>query len=338
MKKGIAIILLLLAVESYSQVKDTLFFFNQAILIGELQKVKLGRIEFDGDGVGDVRIKYDKIKTMKASMHSYRIETTDKKLLYGIIESSDKPGSIIVHSANGNSEIRLATITSLSFYGKNMGTRLSGEVGAGFSYTKSSDIGRLNINEKLKYINRKLEMQLDGNMIITTDSNSTYRERENLQFSCNYLINNSWYAGTLLSYQRNKELGLLSRWQQGAGIGYKFLQRQHSIGKSITGIVVNEEHSINDNHNTLLEWVLQGDYNFFSFSKPDITLSATQTVFFSLSQKGRIRYDGDIRINWEFIKDFSFSLSFYHNYDRKSPATQSAKVDYGFVAGLNYEF
>jgi Protein of unknown function, DUF481 len=338
MKTGITIILLLFTAVCFCQIKDTLFFYNKTLLIGEFKKIKLGRIEFDGDGIGDVSIKYDKVTTIKAKSHLYRVETPDTKLLYGYIESSDKPGYINILTDNGVVEIKLTNIISLLFYAKNWKDGFSGRLGAGYSYTKSSNLGRFNINGSAKYVAKKIETDLDGSMIITTDSIHTFKERENLILSCNYLINNRWYTGVSLRYQSNIELGLLSRLQQGVGIGYKFLKRMHSQGKSITGFVINEEHNINNQRNTSVEWELLGNYNFFSFNKPNFSLSTTQTAFFSLSQKERIRLDGDITISWEMLKDFSISLNFYHNYDAKSPISNGPKVDYGFVAGLNYKF
>jgi hypothetical protein len=238
----------------------------------------------------------------------------------------------------GAIEIKLSNITTLSYYGQNWKLSLRGSLGAGYSYTKSSGIGRLNLSGRLKYVNRKTELELTGNTIITTDSTGTYRERENLELSDNYLINYNFYAGVFLRYQRSIELGLLRRWQEGAGLGYKFMQRKHSIGKSITGLVVNQETNFDYQRKNSLEWVVQAGYDFFSFSKPNFSLSTTQTMYTSFTQKGRIRFDGDIKINWELISDFDLSFDFYHNYDKKSPATNTAKSDYGFVAGLNYKF
>jgi hypothetical protein len=48
----------------FTQPKDTLHFFNGSMVIGELNKIKLGYIEFDGDNVGIIRIKNNKISAV----------------------------------------------------------------------------------------------------------------------------------------------------------------------------------------------------------------------------------------------------------------------------------
>ena len=78
----------------------------------------------------------------------------------------------------------------------------------------------------------------------------------------------------------------------------------------------------------ILFLVQQTRYQFISHS----------TLYVNLSQKGRIKNDGDIRLNWEIISNFSLNLRFHHNYDRKSPATNAPKTDYGFGAGLSDNF
>jgi hypothetical protein len=333
------ILVLLYTVLCFSQAKkDTLFFVNKTMMVGELQKISQGKVEFDCDDAGIVNVKYHVLKTIEAQTHFYRIEMINHRVLLGYVKRSDTKGTAIISSAKGVEEIKLANIASLTFYEKSWIKGLKGNVGAGYTYTKSEKIGRLNIEGNLKYAKEKVETKLSGTMILTKDSTHTYREKEDLELVGSLLTNTRWYSSINGHYQRSLELGLLSRWQEGIGEGYKFLQRQHSTAKAITGFVVNQEYDLEKNHNTYVEWALRGSYNFFSFSKPNVTFSINQSYYVSLSQKGRRRNDGEVECEWELIDDFSLSLSFYHNYDRKSPGTNTPELDYGFVSGLNYRF
>ena len=46
---------------AFSQGKDTLYFYNKTKIVGELLKFRLGRVDFDADGIGIVIIKNNKI-------------------------------------------------------------------------------------------------------------------------------------------------------------------------------------------------------------------------------------------------------------------------------------
>lgn len=326
------------AIAAVAQVKDTLFFLNKTLVIGELTRIRLGRIEFDADGIGNISVKYDKINTIRAAKHYFRIETVTDKVYYGTIDSSAIQGSIQIVTNNSRLEMPVASISTLAYYGSDWKTKLSGDVGAGYTFTKSSNIGRLNMNTNVRYHTKHTEALLSGNAIVTKDSTKVYRERENLQLAFNYYLSSRWYAAGLVSYQRNRELGLKSRWQQGLGIGYKYITSSNNQGTAGTGLVLNQEKSFVNNQNVLVEWLLQTNYTLFSFSKPNLTISTSQIFYVNLSQKGRIRWDGDLSINWELVSDLSLKTSFYHNYDKKSPATLLPRLDYGFVAGLSYEF
>lgn len=339
LKKIIVTAAVLFAVlNSNGQVKDTLFFLNKTIVIGELTRVRLGRIEFDADGIGNISVKNDKIYTIRAAKHYFRIETVTDKVYYGTIDSSARPGTIKIITLTRQIEVPIAGISTLSYYGSDWKSKLSGEVGAGYTFTKSSNIGRFNMNVNMRYRTKHTEALLTGNTIITKDSIKVYRERENLQLAFNYYLSSRWYAAGMVSYQRNRELGLKSRWQQGIGVGYKYITSSSNQGTAGTGIVLNQEQAFSNQRNILFEWVVQTNYTLFSFSKPNLTISTAQTFFLNLSQKGRIRWDGDLSVNWELVSDLSLKTSFYHNYDKKSPATLMPRLDYGFVAGLSYEF
>jgi hypothetical protein len=317
---------------------DTLYFYNGNLLIGELKKIELGKIQFDADGVGVVNIKYDKIRTLKADKHSYRIETADQRLFYGTIDTSFQWGYVTIYQGGEPYSVQLAAISTLSTFEKRISAMLKGKLGVGYSYARASRIGRFNLNAETRLASRSTELLFSGNSMITRDSVETYREREQMQLSGLYWLKNRWYAGCNITYQRNRELGLKSRWQQGVGIGYKFLQRKQLNAKSITGIVFNSEQNYADVRNTFFELAFQTKFNFFSFSEPNINLGTTQTFYASLSQRGRYRLDGDLSLDWELFKDFTLNLSFYHNYDSRSPGTDQARLDYGFVMGISYNF
>jgi hypothetical protein len=332
------LLLITCAVYANAQSKDTLFFTNKSMLIGELISIKLGRIEFDGDGVGIVKVKYDKVSTIQASKHYFRIETVQRDIIPGFIESSVNRGKIIAKTAYDSKEIAIGDIASMFKFGTKWSTRINGNVGAGYSYTKSSQIGRFNADGSIFYHNEKTEVELGGNMIFTSDSITSVVERANLNLRYNYYFSKYLFGVALVNYQRNTQLGLNRRWQQALALGYKFLLTRHSQGLVITGLAFNREQDLKFNSTNNQEWVVQGKYNFFSFTNPNLSLATTQTCYVSLSQKSRFRYDGDITFNWELISDFSINLNFYNNYDSKSPTTGGARSDYGFVAGLSYKF
>jgi hypothetical protein len=332
------VLLVFLSHASLSQSKDTLYFYNKSKLVGELLQISLGRIEFDADNVGVVKIKNSKVESIHASSRSFRVETLDGEELQGYLMRSDKPGMVVINAIVESEEIPIDNIINLIYYGKTLKSRFTGNISAGYTFTKSSEIGRVNSDAALKYNTSKGQTRIGGDMIFTYDSVSSYTERANLSFGHEHNIGALWSAVVILKYQKNLELGLQRRWQEALGIGKEFLINKNQQAIAIVGVAFNQEQNLEKVQLSSTEAMFQANYDLFSFAKPNMSLAFVESAFISLTETDRIRLDGNISLDYEIISDFSINFQFYHNYDSRSPATNKPNIDYGFVAGLRYEF
>jgi hypothetical protein len=208
-----------------------------------------------------------------------------------------------------------------------------------YSFTRSSNIGRLNLDASLNYSNRKYDGALSANSVYTSQNKAISRDRENASFSNFYIMNPWWSLGAIFGYQRNLELGLLRRYQEAVGIRYNLLYENNIQIRMLSGLVINQEKNLRSiKLEPQYEIPLSVNLNFFKFEKPNISISTSQTVYVSLTRAGRVRYDGEARVSWEMIKDLSLNLNFYHSYDSKPVSISATNFDYGIVLGLKYAF
>lgn len=330
---------LLLANYSLAVEGDTLILRSDQVLVGELISINLGVIEFDEKELSLIKVKYHKIKTFSAERNTYKIETSDKKIFFGKIKASDIFGEIIIEDDTGNHFYQLSNIVRLTKIEESFTRKLSGNLSAGLSYTKSSSVGRWNYDNKIFYNSSRFSSVLLVSMILTRQNNISYRERENVFFSNSFFFSNLWFTGLIFQYQRNLELGLTRRFQQGLGIGRKLIIRENLVGTLGPGIVVNQEQNIEGSgRGNLYEFPLLFKLNFYNFSDPNLSISLSQNAFFSLSQKGRFRQDGDLRVTYELFSDFNINGQFYFNYDNQSAAGSKNQIDFGTVLGLGFKF
>jgi hypothetical protein len=337
-KYVLVILLLTWSQFAFCQPKDTLYFYNKTKIVGELLKIRLGRVDFDADGISILNIKNTKIESMHAASRSFRIETIEGEVLQGYLTRSQTSGMVVINDTIHSEEIYVDNITNLTWYGNSWKSRISGNVSAGYTYTKSSQIGRLNADGTLKYNTAKTQTQLQGDMIITTDSVVVVLERANLVLSHDYSFANLWAAVAVLKYQRNLELGLDRRWQEAFGLGRRFIISKSQQASAVTGVALNQEKNQEGVQATNTEALIQVNYNLYSFVSPNLTVAFVQSMYLGLTETDRMRLDGNISFDYELIKDFYLNLQFYHNYDSRSPATNEPNIDYGFVAGLRYKF
>src|SRR5947208_16681591 len=84
------LLFIILPFSAMAQVKDTLFFNNGDVLIGEIKSISLGRIKFDDDNMDVLSIKGTQVRTLKATTHIYRLETIDGQVYYTSLDTGSK--------------------------------------------------------------------------------------------------------------------------------------------------------------------------------------------------------------------------------------------------------
>jgi len=332
--------MLLVTVCLSAQQKDTLFFLNGSRVIGKVKSVKLGVVTFDPDDANDITVQLQKLKSISAVSKVYRIETIRNLVYFGRMRpAADEHYVEIIRTVGDTVLLHLEEISILYAYKDSFKQRFSGSVGVGFNFTRSSNFGRLNVDGNVNYKAQKEEITFAASGIYTITDTTFSRDREDLTLKYNHYFTPTWFGTLFLKYQRNIELGLERRFQEGIGAGNKFITSKHVYAWTRAGAVINQERNTEDeNSGTLTELFGQMEFNFFRFTKPEVNLLITETFYYSLSQSGRARNDAQIDLNWEIIKDLRLNLSLYGNYDNQPPTEGSRKFDFGIVFGFNYKF
>ena len=324
---------------AFTQEKDSIVLYNGQTLIGTIQDASLGTIEIDDIDLKMISIKLFKIKRLYVR-ERLKIELVNKQFYYGSLGTSAQEGWTDIRTDSGKViPIKITHIFHLVSMESSVFQRMNGSVGAGFSYAKSSGIGQFTLNANIQYASRLVEYQLTASSIASLDSSKFSRDNENLQLYANYDLTGSWFIAAGMQYQRNLELSIARRFLGMAGAGNKLIIRKNLRLLLITGMTFSTEKSTEGVSSSLLyEVPVMFQFNFYQFRHPDIQISSSQSMYISLSQPGRIRYDGNTNFSWQLIRYFYLNISPYMNYDSKPPAGSNSTFDYGIVLGLSYKF
>ena len=333
-----AFLLMICITGSVHAQKDTLFFKNGSTVIGEVKRVQLGVITFDPDDANDITVQMRKISAISATAREFRIETIDHQVLYGFIFPTVHPGFVNISGRNDSTLVGLSNISSLYPVEAKMLKKIDGFISSGYSYTKSSDLGRFNLDGKVMYQAKKVETGVNFSFITTIAEGEASRDNENVSLPFNFYFHSYWFLGSQFSYQRNIELGILRRLQQGLGLGNKLITSRYVNLILFGGAVINEETSFEtEETNTLPEAMFGYRLDVFKFEKPELSISWTEVGYASLTED-RYRIDGDLALTWEMIEDLDLNLTFYSNLDTRPPGETTLKTDFGTVIGIRFEF
>lgn len=336
-------LLLLLSITSLwakAQEKDTLFLLQQSPVAGELKSIIKGKLEFDVDGLDIYSVKITKIKTVKSINKLFRIQIKGEDVIEvrSILPSSSKGFVILVNGKGDSLETSLQSITFLVGLSKESASKWRANFGAGYSYTRSSNIGRLNLNAAVQYYKKRTSIYTTYSGIYTIDSGNISRDREQLNITGNYRFSGRWYTIGMLNYQRNATQGLASRFQQGIGVGHNFLAQFKKEAYLVSGLVLNQENTIGSHiHATSVEWPLILRLYMYNFSRPDVTFSFSEGMYKDVEKGSRIRFEGDISFKVKIVTDLNLLMQFYHSYDSAPLNPTGISWDYGTVFSLTYE-
>ncbi|HSZ34336.1 MAG TPA: DUF481 domain-containing protein [Puia sp.] len=325
--------------KSFSQNKDTIVLYNGQELIGTIQSANLGAITIDDIDLKMLSVKLFKIKVLIVH-ERFKIETVDKHFFYGTMGTSDKTGWVDINLSDSSKiPLHITQIFQLISLEDNFFRRLNGNVSAGLSFTKSSNIGQLNFSANVQYATRLINYQLTLSSIGSIDSGKYSRDNENVQLYAAYDLNTSWFLAVAAQYQRNLELSISRRYLGITGVGNKlFIEKTWRL-LLISGLSYSQEKSSEGvSSGLLLEIPVVFQFNFYKFRNPDIQISSNQTVYFGVTQSGRIRYDASTTFSWQLIRYFYLNISPYANSDNRPPAGSLSTFDYGIVVGLSYKF
>jgi len=313
---------------------DTVFLKNGDRFTGRILSFEQGRLKMDAHGPGVIGIKWHKIASIGGGNRIYKVEDRNGVIYFGTLQHSPDTGEIDVlgmirYGIMLEDVVRIFPLEEDWFRG------FKGNVGAGMSYDKASDVLRLNAEYNLYYVISKWRLINNLSYIETETGEEEPSLRISTILQALYGLPKRWVLSEWNSFNRNDELGITSRISFGAAGGNNIIQTEQARLLVLTGFVVNAERDVESTDVlTNLEWPVSLQHTVYSFASPNLSASSNITSYVGITEKGRYRLDGNIDLTWEFIPDLSLQFSVYYNYDNKLVEGKKSKEDYGTALTL----
>jgi hypothetical protein len=336
----IIFLLLIIPICSVAQRNDILILKNGDHIMGEIKKWQYGALTFKTDDAGTLTINCIDVMRLRSLN---RFELTDRSGLvrYGSLDTTSKNREIILVMDSVRKVININDLAKAIPVKNKFLTRLDGSIRIGVNFSKSSDVLKLNINGGINYRSLHDKISLDGNSEVTWQNQADTTEitkKQDITVSYSRYFNKRWFLASIFGLEQNTGLGLKLRTSLAFGGGKELFQNDlHSLNTAV-GLSGNIENSTDNTKTYNLEGAVLINYKIYKFTRPKISLNSSLYTYPSLSNLGRVRLTGNISVDFEFFKDFIFSISNYDNYDNK-PATEGAsKFDWGITTSIGYSF
>lgn len=330
---------LLSATPTHAKRTDVIVLENGDSVTGEIKQLDRGILRYKTDSAGTLNVEWEEVLSIR-SIQSFEVETVSGGRFFGsLAELARDAPSVTVVGAERNADLYLENIVRINPVRNSFLTRIDGSLSAGYDYTKSSDVSKLNFAFRADYRTRRFITGLSLDSNITTQPDRPTSSRSDATYYFERFRLNRWFTRWSGNLQSNDEIGLELR-AQTSWLGGRYVQQTNRDLLSVGGglAVSREIRSGQDENQNNLDLVLTTDYQFFKFQFPKRDLAVSLFVYPSLTSWGRVRSDLDAKLRFELFSDFFLEFSLYGTYDSRPPEGATSSTDYGFVTSLSWTF
>ncbi len=334
---GLALLLLGLAASAGADPKtDIVALKNGDHLTCEIQRLTRGKLRVKTADMGTVDIEWDKIESLTGK-GLFEIEDLQGGLYFGPLETIPEEG-LQVATATGIETVPLMSVARIMMIEASFWKRLSGSIGLGFGYTKSSDLAEFSGDVLVKFTRPTFSAEFKASSFIQRQEGVDDTTRNSTSLSYTRALGSRRFALGRLSAEQNRELGFDLRAGLSGAWGRYLLRSQGNEVVAAAGLFVNREVPIEGDSTTNLEALFGFDWANFSYDFPKTDVEITSLLYVGLTDRGRYRVELDGRFDRELFSDFHLVLKGFYNYDSRSPTTGEKTDDYQVTLALAYKF
>ncbi|MDX1395706.1 MAG: DUF481 domain-containing protein [Gemmatimonadota bacterium] len=303
---------------------------------GEIKGLQRGKLRFEIPGSGTFSVDWPEVAGLE-SPEVFEVERDDTLRFFGTLRQSSEAGALDVVSPLGTVTIPLERVIALEDIATGFWSRLDGFIEFGFSFAKANEAVNYSLQGTADYRTRHDIVALSASSFLQGQQDAETTTRTNIQLTYTRLLRRGWSLSGLSFAETNEELDLDLRWAAGAAGGRDFVQSASLRFNASTGLLFNAETFTDVETQRSLEGLVHMRFEWFTFASNETDLTANVMVLPSFTEWGRVRIDGDIKLQQDFLGDFYVSLSFYDQYDSAPPTEAGATNDYGTTLALGWD-
>jgi hypothetical protein len=316
---------------------DVITLYNGDRITGEIKALEEGRLQLGTDAMGTVAIEWQEIAVLDSNFN-YEVRLSDGERYFGSLHPGPLPGQFDLVDVFGEHTLGWEDIVEIRPVEDTITDRLDIYLAANYAFTKASGVSQTEFNADISFAERDATNSLTSRLTVSdTDENATTSSRISWARR-RWTDRNALYRALNASFESNDELALDSRVTAGAGVGRYLIDSNSSTLSAGFGLQVLTEQRVGVARTESAEAVLSADFARWRFDTPELDLNVNLSVYPSLTESGRVRSDGSVRLRWEIIDDLYWNMNAWGSYDNEANEVEGSEFDWGINTGLGWNF
>jgi hypothetical protein len=328
----------LIAANAAAGVKtDIVLFKNGDRLTGEVKTLDRGKISFDTDAAGVIKLEWDDIEQLYSNT-TFEVALDNGERLYGSLAETTRHNEIRLQTDSTALDLPIATVVRMTPIKSTIIDRMNMNIDVGYSLAKANKLESSNLSYDFAYREekRQITFSLDSSTSNSENDPSSTRMFTSLGYR-RFLQARSWDPFGIAQFERNDELGIDRRTSAGGGMS-RWIRDTNQNRIAFSGGLI---RSLEDDHGSTetksdTEALVAMDFEWFRYDTPQLDVATKFSVYNRLSGSREPRGNLDVNFKWEIFKDFYWSFSFYYTFDRQSETGEPTN-DYGSFVSLGWK-
>ncbi len=326
----------------YAQDLDRVLLRSGNPVVGEIEALRRGTLDFDTDEMGVVGIDWEDIAFL-TSARIFEVTDVDGLRYFGRLGPTDQQETLVVIIGEIADTLAFSDVVEITYIGQGFLAKTTGFVDLGTSLTRANNLASLLLKGRFAYRGRLWDVDWNGETYFqrqetTTDVGEVLEEqtsRNSTSVTLKRFFGGSWAATTTGDFEQNEELSLDSRILIIAGAQYHLIRNQSMELSAGLGGTLNGETFTGEERASSAEIAVVTTFDAFDIG--DLNVSTNASTFVAPQDGGRFRLNFDARVSWEIFNDFEIGVNVTEKYDSEPPTVDSGRdFHYALTVGWSW--
>jgi len=316
---------------------DIILFKNGDRLTGEVKTLDRGKVSFDTNATGVIKVEWDDIEQLYSNT-TFEVALDNGERLYGSLAETTHHNEIRLQTDSTALDLPIDTVVRMTPIKGTVIDRMQMSVDIGYSLAKANKLEQSNLGYDFSYREEKrlITFSFDSSTSSSENDPPSTRVFTNLGYR-RFLDNLTWDPFAVGQLERNDELGIDRRVSVGGGMS-RWLRDTNNSRMAFGGGLIRSFEDANGVAETKedTEALVTMDFEWFRYDEPELDVATKFTLYNRLSGSREPRGNLDVNFKWEIFKDFYWSFSFYYSFDQQHE-TGAATTDYGSFVSFGWK-